>query len=166
MSHPSRAFPDEVTLKINKNGETVIGNSAISRQLREEFMAKYKKGDCRQLAFLSKHTATGTSFAEEMAKIAKCTKDWRRLPDKVDPDRACPRRFRVGYDSRGAYSYELERSRHHAPQISALKHENIGTSKDRGADGQAQQHASSGHHTGHEKQRQPTFGVHGEYKWG
>ena len=101
-----------------------------------------------------------------MAEIAKCTKDWRKLPDKVDPDRACPRRIRVGFDKRGAFSYEMERARHDFPQLSAPKHEQNGASKDRGTDGQAQQHASSGHHTGHEKQRQPTFGVHGDYKWG
>ena len=147
-------YPDEVTLRVNEKGEIVIGDYAISRELRMGFMEAYKQHDCRRLAFLSAETTTGATFARKVDQVAGFGGRMRQFAiGENHPDQGYTRTIRVGYDKkRGRYSYDHEELRSHVHQEPAPNPEHHQNSKYDRTHGHAQRHASSRHHTRHKKQ--------------
>ena len=84
---PDEKFPDEVILDINNHGEIIIGKYAISQEARMLFMDRYKKYDCRRLAFLKEYTKTGGLFARKMVTVAGVVCKAREFPDLSHEDR-------------------------------------------------------------------------------
>ena len=157
--YPDEDFPDEVILRINEEGETIMGNYAISHEIRMAYMDNYKQFDCRRLAFLEHSTTTGGSFAQQMVNIARIRGTMREFKDLSHKDRKCVREIRMGHDGKGAYCYELGRERHHVSQISAPKYQVHGKIHEH------EKHVpTSGHHGSHGKYEKAKHGGHGKYK--
>ena len=157
---PDEKYPDEVLLNINDKGEIIIGKYAISRDVRMLFMARYKKHDCRRLAFLKHYTDTGYLFYQKMVIVTGIVGKGREFPDLNHPDRDCRRAIRIGWDKKsGPYNYEWEEVKRPVPQISAPKDE-----KEKSSHRHKKQHASSGHHGSHGKYEKVKYGGYGKYK--
>lgn len=157
---PDEKYPDEVVLNINEKGEIIIGKYAVSQEVRMLFMARYKKHDCRRLAFLKEYTETGSLFARKMVSVAGIVAKGREFPDLKHPDRDCRRAIQIGWDEKtGPYNYELEVIRRPVPQLSAPKIEKDNTSRRHG-----KQLTTSGHHGSHGKYEKAKHRGYGKYK--
>ena len=123
-------------------------------------MGRYKKYDCRRLAFLKKYTDTGGLFARKIVIVAGIICKGREFPDLAHPDRDCRRKIQIGWDGKtGPYNYQLEVISRRVPQISVPTIE-----KDKQSEGYEKQLATSAHHGRHGKYEKAKHGGYGKYK--